>query len=388
MVFIKKTKAILVQVDFSCVRGTLDFNEFESLAISAGCAISGIVSAKKRKPDAGLFLGQGKAEEVRCEIQATSSELVIFNHALSPIQQRNLEKLLECRVLDRSGLILDIFAQRARSHEGKLQVELAQLTYLSTRLIRGWTHLERQRGGIGLRGPGEKQLETDRRLINQRVSLLKKRLHKVEKQRSLHQRNRQKNGVFSVALVGYTNAGKTSLFNALTDAKRYAADRLFATLDPAVRKLNFYPFLSDLSDRETGMAVKLSSTVISDTVGFVSNLPHTLVAAFRATLEEVVQADLICHVVNASSDNRDEQISAVEKVLIEIGVDDIPQVIVFNKIDLTEIEPAISRDGYGRLSKVFLSAKTGAGLEFFVQAVSEQLKNHFSRERASVVVDY
>ncbi|MGB9128360.1 MAG: GTPase HflX, partial [Thiobacillus sp.] len=286
------------------------------------------------------------------------ADVVIFNHELSPAQERNLERRLHCRVIDRVSLILDIFARRANSAEGKLQVELAQLQHLSTRLVRGWTHLERQRGGVGMRGPGEKQLETDRRLIGVRVKALRERLAKLGQQRRTQRRSRARQQVMSVALVGYTNAGKSTLFNALTRAGAYAADQLFATLDTTTRKI-YLP--------------KVGEVVLSDTVGFITRLPHDLVAAFRATLEATAEADLLLHVIDSSSPGRERQIEAVEKVLGEIGADAVPQLRVYNKLDLTGVAPGVGRDEYGKLQNVYVSAQTGAGLELLREALSEIL---------------
>ena len=324
----------------------------------------GTIAARMDKPNARFFIGTGKADEVKTTKDALGADLIIVNHTLSPVQERNLEKLTECRVVDRTGLILDIFAQRARSHEGKLQVELAQLKHMSTRLIRGWTHLERQRGGaIGLRGPGETQLETDRRLLQKRLEQLEKRLEKVEVQRTQARRARMRGEVPVIALVGYTNAGKSTLFNALTQAGVYAADKLFATLDPTVRKL---PGLA------SGQAV------LADTVGFVRDLPHDLVAAFRSTLSEARDADLLLHVVDASDPHRDERIDEVQKVLTEIGAGEIPQVEVWNKIDLVEGEQPRREvyEGSG-LQRVFLSAMRSTGLEGLREAIDQQ----FARDR-------
>ncbi|MDO9311197.1 MAG: GTPase HflX, partial [Nitrosomonas sp.] len=288
-------------------------------------------------------------------------------HDLSPAQQRNLSLRLNCNVIDRTSLILDIFSQRAKSYEGKLQVELAQLEHLATRLVRGWTHLERQKGGIGLRGPGETQLETDRRLIKKRVKLLKEKLSALQRQRNVQRRSRRRTNVLSVSIVGYTNAGKSTLFNKLVRAQSYTADQLFATLDTTTRKL----FLA-----ESG------SVVISDTVGFIRELPHTLVAAFHATLEETVQADILLHVIDASSSNRDEQIEEVNKILKEIGADTIPQVLILNKIDLSDLAvggKGCARDEYGRISRIRLSAKTGEGIEFVRLALTEALVENSKR---------
>src|SRR5688572_18673961 len=295
--------------------------EFADLARSAGAAVAHMLTARIDRPNPATLIGSGKLEEVKAAADASGADLVLINHPLSPVQERNLEKALERRVVDRTGLILDIFAQRARSHEGKLQVELAQLRHMSTRLVRGWTHLERQRGGsIGLRGPGETQLETDRRLLQKRVDMLQKRLAKVEVQRSQMRRGRLRSEVPRVALVGYTNAGKSTLFNALTGAGAYAADQLFATLDPTVRRI----------------VLQGRPLVLADTVGFVRDLPHELVAAFRSTLSEAREADLLLHVIDAADPQRDERIAQVDEVLQEIGAGDLPQMLVFNKIDRIE----------------------------------------------------
>src|SRR6476620_7354128 len=345
-------QAVLVGLDFGKTDYTESLEEAKQLASSAGVGPLTIVKGRRQRPDPALFAGKGKVEEIAGAVAATHAPVTIFNHELSPVQERNLEARINCRVIDRTSLILDIFAQRARSHEGKVQVELAQLEHLSTRLVRGWTHLERQKGGIGLRGPGETQLETDRRLLGKRVKLLKEKLAKFQCQRSLQRRSRQRGQVLSVSVVGYTTAGKSTLFNRLTRAHAYVADQLFATLDATTRKL-FIP--------EQG------SVVISDTVGFIRDLPHTLVAAFRATLEETVQADLLLHVVDAGSPNRAEQIDEVNKVLKEIGADSIPQILVLNKIDVIDLSAGAAgygRDEYGRIAHVRLSAKTGEGLEF------------------------
>jgi GTPase len=338
--------------------------EFRLLVQSAGVAEDAFVGGKRQSPDPALFVGSGKCEEIRQVIDQHSSRVVIFNHALSPAQQRNLERNLQATVIDRPTLILDIFAQRAQSHEGKLQVELAQLKHLSTRLVRGWTHLERQKGGIGLRGPGETQLESDRRMIGTRIQALQKQLAKVERQRSLQRRARQRNGVFAVSLVGYTNAGKSTLFNALTRAGAYAADRLFATLDTTSRRIN-------LSLPVVG---KTAPVVLSDTVGFIRDLPTPLIAAFRATLEETVQADLLLHVADAASPTRDDQVSEVNAVLREIGAGHLPQLMVWNKIDLIEGRlPAVTRDASGMPEAVALSARTRDGLELLRSALGEHM---------------
>ncbi|MBS0496696.1 MAG: GTPase HflX [Gammaproteobacteria bacterium] len=353
--------AVLVSVDFGSSAYAESLHELQQLAVSAKLQVVAIVEGKRSRPDPTTYIGSGKVDEIAQLISRNKASIIIFNHDLSPAQQRNLSLHLNCNVIDRTSLILDIFAQRAKSHEGKLQVELAQLEHLATRLVRGWTHLERQKGGIGLRGPGETQLETDRRLIRKRVKLLKERLATLQRQRAIQRRSRQRTNVLSVSIVGYTNAGKSTLFNQLTRAQTYAADQLFATLDTTTRKL----FLAE------GVSV-----VISDTVGFIRELPHTLVAAFRATLEETVQADILLHVVDASNPNRDEQIEEVNKILKEIGADDIPQILIFNKIDLTDLAPGSKgcvRDEYDRISLIRLSAKTGEGIEFVRQALTEAI---------------
>jgi len=352
----KGTEAVLVSLDFGEAGYAEGVQEIGELAASAGVNARALVGGRRVRPDPALFAGKGKVEEVARTLAATGAHLAIFNHELSPAQERNLERELDCRVVDRVSLILDIFAQRARTHEGKLQVELAQLEHLSTRLVRGWTHLERQKGGIGLRGPGETQLETDRRLIGKRVKVLKDKLEKVRAQREIQRRSRGRNHLFMASIVGYTNAGKSTLFNRLTHAGVYAADQLFATLDTTTRRVH------------TGNG---SRVVISDTVGFIRQLPHTLVAAFRATLEETVHADLLLHMVDASSDDRDAQAAAVNQVLAEIGAQAIPQIVVMNKIDRTRLPARIDRDDYGRISRVWASAKTGEGIEYVRLALEE-----------------
>ncbi|WP_218645023.1 GTPase HflX [Aquitalea sp. LB_tupeE] len=353
-------QAVLVCLDFGDPDHQENVAECAELVRSANVTVTGIIQGKRQRPDAALFAGKGKVEEVGVMVRATGANVVIFNHQLSPAQERNLERALQCRVIDRTSLILDIFAQRARSHEGKLQVELAQLSHIATRLVRGWTHLERQKGGIGLRGPGESQLETDRRLLGNRVKALKERLAQVQKQRNTQRRGRQRTGIASVSIVGYTNAGKSTLFNALTKARAYAADQLFATLDTTSRKL----FLNT----ET-------SIIVSDTVGFIRDLPHTLVAAFRATLEETIQADLLLHVVDSSNPLRDVQIEEVNKVLAEIGAESVPQLIVWNKTDLRQLPADIERDELGEIAAVRLSALTGEGLELLREALAERLQS-------------
>ncbi|CAB3789646.1 GTPase HflX [Paraburkholderia caffeinitolerans] len=353
--------AALVGIDFGKTDFEASLEELSLLAKSAGASPAVTLTGRRSSPDAAMFIGSGKAEELRLACEANDIEIVIFNHALSPAQQRNLERALNRRVVDRTSLILDIFAQRARSHEGKLQVELAQLQYLATRLVRAWTHLERQKGGIGLRGPGETQLETDRRLIGERIKMLQGKLARLRRQHGTQRRQRERTRTMSVSLVGYTNAGKSTLFNALTKAQAYAADQLFATLDTTSRRL----WLGD----------DVGQIVLSDTVGFIRELPHQLVAAFRATLQETVQADLLLHVVDASSSVRLDQIDQVNEVLHEIGADTIRQVLVFNKIDavpeLAARGGTVERDEYGNISRVFLSARTGVGLDALRAAIAE-----------------
>ncbi|MCE8003664.1 ribosome rescue GTPase HflX [Billgrantia ethanolica] len=353
--------AVLVHVDFQDEREREDPGEFMELVRSAGAEPAMLLSGSRHRPDPRTFIGSGKVEELREALQVHGAELVIFNHGLSPSQERNLERVLKCRVLDRTGLILDIFAQRARTHEGKLQVELAQLEYMSTRLVRGWTHLERQKGGIGLRGPGETQLETDRRLLRARIKAIHKRLDKVRSQRSQNRRARERAEIPSVSLVGYTNAGKSTLFNALTEAKVYAADQLFATLDPTLRRL------------EVG---DVGPVVLADTVGFIRHLPHKLVEAFQATLQEATEASLLVHVIDAADPDRELNVEQVENVLDEIGALDVPMLKVMNKIDLLDSAPRIERDGQGRPEVVWLSARDGRGLELLGQALSERLADN------------
>ncbi len=350
------TAAVVVGLDFGEIGYAESLEEIQQLTESAGVSVRAVIRGKRARPDSALYAGKGKVEEIAQSLAANKASLVIFNHELSPAQERNLEKILDCRVVDRVSLILDIFAQRARSHEGKLQVELAQLEHLSTRLVRGWTHLERQKGGIGLRGPGETQLETDRQLLGKRVKMLKEKLAKVQSQRAVQRRARGRSNLMAVSLVGYTNAGKSTLFNRMTRAGVYAADQLFATLDTTTRRLH----------SESG-----SRIVLSDTVGFIRRLPHTLVASFRATLEETVQADLLLHVVDAASEDRAAQIVAVNQVLAEIGADTVPQIRVMNKIDRRALPARIERDEYGRISSVWASAQSGEGVDFIRLALDE-----------------
>jgi GTP-binding protein HflX len=352
-------RAALVGVDFGKGDFAASLEELSLLSKSAGAEPVITIIGKRASPDAALFVGSGKADEIAYAATEKQLDIVIFNHALSPAQQRNLERHLKIRVIDRTSLILDIFAQRAKSHEGKVQVELAQLQHLATRLIRGWTHLERQKGGIGLRGPGETQLETDRRLLGDRVKALRTRLDKLQRQRETQRRARDRSHTFSVSLVGYTNAGKSTIFNALTKAQAYAADQLFATLDTTSRRI----YLGEAGN-----------VVISDTVGFIRELPHQLVAAFRATLEETIHADLLLHVVDAASPVRMEQIEQVNTVLKEIGADHIPQILVWNKIDAAGLEPALERDEYDKIRRVFVSAQNGTGLGLLREAITEFAK--------------
>ena len=349
-------RAVIVQLDFGDADLDDQLEEVRLLTESAGGAVVAEVGGRRHSPDPRTYAGKGKVDEIAATLAAAGADLVIFNHELSPVQERNLEQALKCRVIDRTSLILDIFALRAASAEGKLQVELAQLEHLATRLVRGWTHLERQRGGIGLRGPGEKQLETDRRLLGNRVKLLKERLARLSRQRGVQRKARMRGEVLNVSLVGYTNAGKSTLFNALTKAGVYAADQLFATLDTTSRKL---------------WIEGAGGIVISDTVGFIRDLPHALVDAFHATLEAATDADVLLHVVDSASHARDEQMLEVGKVLAEIGADRVPQVIVWNKIDLTLAAPGIERDEYGNIARVRVSARSGEGLDLLREALAE-----------------
>jgi len=349
--------AILVGLDLGLLGYEDSLAELKLLAASAGIDARAVIRGRRNRPDASTFAGSGKVEEIRQSLEQFGARLAIFNHELTAGQERNLERSLGCRVIDRTSLILDIFAQRAKSHEGKLQVELAQLEYAATRLVRGWTHLERQRGGIGLRGgPGETQIEVDRRLISRRVKVLKDKLAKFKRQRDVQRRSRSRGRVTSVSLVGYTNAGKSTLFNCLTKAEALSADKLFATLDTTTRRV-YLP--------------GAGAVVLSDTVGFIRDLPHSLVAAFRATLEETVQADLLLHVVDAASATREQNIVEVNKVLEEIGAAGVSQILVWNKIDLNGTGPDIERDECGKISRVRLSAKTGAGVELLRRALVE-----------------
>lgn len=362
--------SILVHVSLTSETEQEDPAEFEELALSAGAVPVAYVTGSRRQPSPSHFVGTGKLEEIAEAVRTHSAELVMFNHSLSPSQERNLEQYLKCRVLDRTGLILDIFAQRARSHEGKLQVELAQLQHLSTRLKRGWTHLDRQKGGIGMRGAGETQLELDQRMIGQRIKAIHKSLDKVRAQRQQGRRSRERAEVETVSLVGYTNAGKSTLFNRLTNAGTYAADQLFATLDSTLRRIDLPNF---------------GPAIIADTVGFISHLPHQLVEAFRATLDESSSANLLLHVVDAANGDYADYIAKVDEVLLEIGADRVPTLLVFNKIDLLELEPRLERDAQGKPSRVFVSAQTGAGMDLLRTAVSELLAGGIVQE--TVVIE-
>ena len=352
-------RAVLVHASPDGLPEESEREEFAELARSAGALITAELVSSRRKPDPRYFIGKGKLDELRTLIEENEAELVISSAALSPSQERNLEKALRCRVLDRAGLILDIFAQRARSFEGKLQVELAQLRHLSTRLVRGWTHLERQKGGIGLRGPGETQLETDRRLLGRRIRQLTERLEHVDTRRTINRRNRMRAEIPTVALVGYTNAGKSTLFNALTDAGVYVEDQLFATLDPTVRRL-------DLPEGE--------HVVLADTVGFVRDLPHELIAAFRSTLQEAREADLILHLIDASDPNRWQRVRQVNAVLRQLDADKVPQIRVYNKIDKLDRKPRVTNNREGAGRAVWISAITGEGLPLLKEAIAQRLR--------------
>ena len=349
-------RAVLVHLDLASETQREDPMEFEELVLSAGGDPVAYIMGARTAPHPRTFVGSGKLAEIAAAKCAHEAEIVMFNHALSPSQERNLERELECRVLDRTGLILDIFAQRARTHEGKLQVELAQLEHMSTRLVRGWTHLERQKGGIGLRGPGETQLETDRRLLRARIKSITARLQKVGRQREQGRRSRSRAEIPTVSLVGYTNAGKSSLFNQLTDASVYAADQLFATLDPTLRRIQL---------------ANIGPVVLADTVGFIAHLPHRLVDAFKATLEETLRAHLLLHVVDAADVERDRNMYEVQEVLSEIGADKIPCLQVFNKLDLLQQPARIDRGEDGMPQRVWVSAVTGEGTELLREAVVE-----------------
>ena len=351
-------RAVLVRLGLGGEVDVEDLLEFTQLALSAGAEPVATITGRRARPDPRYFMGSGKADEVRMAAQAEAADVILVDHALTPSQERNLEKLTERRVLDRNSLILDIFAQRARSFEGKLEVELAQLKHIASRLVRGWTHLERQKGGIGLRGPGETQLETDRRLVGQRMRVLAKRLEKIKQQRETGRARRAEIPVPSVTLVGYTNAGKSTLFHALTGADAYVANQLFATLDPTVRRISL----------PGGTPV-----VVADTVGFIRELPHELVAAFQSTLTEAREATLLLHVVDACDPRREQHIAQVNAVLEEIGAEEIPHILVYNKVDRLDTMPRIDRDAEGRITAVWISAERRRGLDLLANAIAERL---------------
>ncbi|MBU0499347.1 MAG: GTPase HflX [Gammaproteobacteria bacterium] len=359
-------RSVLVHIGIGGPADEDQLSEFRHLTTSAGAEPVAFVTAVRQGPDPRFFAGSGKVEEIAALVEAEQAELVIFDNALSPSQERNLERVLKCRVVDRTGVILDVFAQRARTFEGMLQVELAQLRHLATRLVRGWTHLERQKGGIGLRGPGETQLETDRRLLSKRISVLNERLEKVGRQREQGRRSRKRAEVPTISLVGYTNAGKSTLFNRLTEAGVYAADQLFATLDPTLRRIE----------------LPSGPLILADTVGFISHLPHELIAAFRSTLQETVEADLLLHVIDAANPLRDRQIAEVEKVLEQIGAHQVPQIQVYNKIDqLAEVKPHLDRDSEGRVLRIWLSGQAGEGIELLLEELSRRFSEDSSAHR-------
>lgn len=363
-------QAILVHIDFPDENTREDLQEFKMLVSSAGVTCLDVINGNRKTPDTRYFVGSGKAQEIADAVKLFDANVILFNHSLAPSQEKNLEALCQCRVIDRTSLILDIFAQRARTHEGKLQVELAQLRHISTRLIRGWTHLERQKGGVGLRGPGETQLETDRRLLRERMKNILARLARVEAQRQQGRRARTRAEIPTVSLVGYTNAGKSTLFNRLTNSEVYAADQLFATLDPTLRKM-------DLPD--------VGRIVLADTVGFIRHLPHDLVAAFKATLTETREADLLLHVIDVSDERRDDNIDQVEQVLTEIEAGEVPQLLICNKIDmLPESLPRIDRDDQGKPIRVWLSAQHNIGLDLLLQAIKERLGAQIVKQRLKI----
>ncbi|NOQ70170.1 MAG: GTPase HflX [Gammaproteobacteria bacterium] len=352
-------RAILVHMDIYDEAHRENLSEFKELVLSSGADILAITTTSRQRADPKYFIGSGKAREIAELVKQNEADLVLFNHALAASQERNLERLIECRVLDRTGLILDIFAQRARSFEGKLQVELAQLKHLSTRLIRGWTHLERLKGGIGLRGPGETQLETDRRLLNVRIKQINKRLDKVKKQREQGRQSRQKAEIPTVSLVGYTNAGKSSLFNLLSEDDVYVEDQLFATLDPTLRRVDL---------------ARDVSLILADTVGFIRHLPHDLVNAFRSTLQETSQAQLLLHVIDSADENRNANIEEVDKVLAQIDASEIPCIHIMNKVDLTGVAPRIDFDDAGNVKRIWLSVESGAGIDLLKQTLIDMFR--------------
>jgi GTPase len=363
-------RAVLVNIDFQNIEFNEGLDEFIELVTSAGLVPVKTITSSRKAPDAGFFIGSGKVEEIKQAVDENQADVVIFNHILSPRQERNVENLCQCRVVDRVGLILDIFAQRARSFEGKLQVELAQLQHLSSRLIRGWTHLERQKGGIGLRGPGETQLETDRRLIGKRIKTINARLEKVRRQRQQGRKRRSRSHTPVVSLVGYTNAGKSTLFNKLTDSNVYTANKLFATLDPTFRRIELAP---------------ATPVILTDTVGFIRHIPHDLVDAFHATLEETREADLLLHIVDVTGDQRDNQMEQVNQVINEIGAKDVPQIEVYNKIDKHgEMSARIETDENGFPGRVWLSARTGEGIEGLLDAITRFIRSRVQHYRVNL----
>jgi len=359
--------AVLVNIDFQNTEFNEGFDEFIELVTSAGLEPVTTITCSRNTPDTGFFIGRGKVEEIKQAVLEKQADVVIFNHILSPRQQRNVEKVCQCRVVDRVELILDIFAQRARSFEGKLQVELAQLQHLSSRLIRGWTHLERQKGGIGLRGPGETQLETDRRLIGKRIKTINTRLEKVRRQRQQGRKRRSRSHIPVVSLVGYTNAGKSTLFNKLTGSNVYTANKLFATLDPTFRRIELAP---------------ATPVILTDTVGFIRHIPHDLVDAFHATLEETREADLLLHIVDVAGDQRDNQMEQVNQVINEIGAEGVPQIEVYNKIDQHgELSARVETDENGFPGRVWLSAKTGEGVEGLLDTITTFIRSKVQHHR-------
>ncbi len=363
-------RAILVHMDIYDEAHRENLSEFKELVLSSGAEIMTIATTSRQRADPKYFIGSGKAKEIAELVKQYDADLVLFNHQLAASQERNLEGLIECRVLDRTGLILDIFAQRARSFEGKLQVELAQLRHLSTRLVRGWTHLERQKGGIGLRGPGETQLETDRRLLGLRIKQINKRLEKVKKQREQGRQSRQKAEIATVSLVGYTNAGKSSLFNVLSEDDVYVKDQLFATLDPTLRRVDL---------------AKDVSLILADTVGFIRHLPHDLVNAFRSTLQETAEAQLLLHVIDSADENRDANIAEVEKVLSQIGADNVPCIQVMNKIDLTGTKPRLDYADDGSVKRVWLSVESGKGIDLLKQTLMDLFREQMVEGKLSLM---